>query len=205
MAISRLVKREMIITLSTILVIVVAFVGFSYSVFVDVDETTETVIEFGDISLSYVNTDAASTYGNVIGIQTNSSPIVYNLMYPQTDASGLTNDPYTFQLTNTGDYPLTVRISLSIDTSYIPKSLYSNYTPSNGSYIRYNLTKNNVSIATDNYNEHLHTTSLDPGQTQTFSLRMWLDEHAPNTALGTYFATNIECEYEYYPETSTAS
>ena len=108
---------------------------------------------------------------------------------PMTDKQGLKTIPYTFTITNTGNINAYYHVSLEED---------SNNTLSN-SYLKMRLTNdkgydsgvvkvNNYGTGTfDVMNEQI----LEPSDNTTYTLWMWLDEDADNSAQGKLYQSKI--------------
>ncbi len=108
---------------------------------------------------------------------------------PMTDKQGLKTTPYTFTITNTGNINAYYHVSLEED---------SNNTLSN-SYLKMRLTNdkgydsgvvkvNNYGTGTfDVMNEQV----LEPSDNTTYTLWMWLDEDADNSAQGKIYQSKI--------------
>lgn len=125
MKLSKLIKREIGITIATVLLVTTVFIMFSYAIFkVEVSGDTD-VITFGDIDMSFcTNTECDSTLenvSNVIGTKTEGGVTKYVPVYPQkdpvTEAEWNELTPYTFSLKNTGDLDLYISLYLVKDTT----------------------------------------------------------------------------------------
>ena len=130
MGLGNLIKREIAITICTVLLISTTFLMFSYSIFKVDKETPADTIKFGDIALRMcVNSlcdKSINNLDNVIGIQktmdSNGSIVTKHIpIFPTNDPTtaeewaSLTS--YTFELTNTGTLDLYVTIILEKDTT----------------------------------------------------------------------------------------
>ena len=130
MGLGNLIKREIAITICTVLLISTTFLMFSYSIFKVDEEAPADTIKFGDISLRMcVNSlcdESINNLDNVIGIQktmdSNGSIVTKHIpIFPTTDPTtaeewaSLTS--YTFELTNTGSLDLYVTIILEKDAT----------------------------------------------------------------------------------------
>ena len=220
-----MIKREIIITISTVLLVTTVFLMFSYAIF-KVDETGEqNSISFGDIAMSFCideNCDElAENVGNVIGTKKNENgETTYVPIYPQKDPSTEEEwnllSPYTFTLKNTGNLDLYVTIFLNRDTT---SGLSYTTTNSQGETTTYTepVADDQIKIAIGEqgltptkmlYSE----TEVDPtsgniiaeveikaGDTKTFNLYAWLREDAENASQGKYFVTLISARGEFIP------
>ena len=130
MGLGNLIKREITITICTVLLVSTTFLMFSYSIFKVDKEAPADTIKFGDIALRMcVNSlcdESINNLDNVIGIQktmdSNGSIVTKHIpIFPTSDPTtaeewaSLTS--YTFELTNTGNLDLYVTITLEKDAT----------------------------------------------------------------------------------------
>ena len=128
MGLGNLIKREIAITICTVLLVSTTFLMFSYSIFKVDKEAPADTIKFGDIALRMcVNSkcdENINNLDNVIGIETttdsNGSVITKHIpIFPTNDPTTAEEwaslKPYTFELTNTGSLDLYVTILLEKD------------------------------------------------------------------------------------------
>ncbi len=127
MKLEKLIKREISITIVTVLIVVLLFISFSYAIFkVDAEGEAKT-ITFGNIAMSFCIDETCDTgleenVDNIIGTKKNEDGSTsYVPIYPQTDPTTPEEwsalDPYTFKLKNTGSLPLYVTLYLEKDTT----------------------------------------------------------------------------------------
>ena len=111
---------------------------------------------------------------------------------PMSDKQGLKTTPYTFTITNTGNINAYYHVSLEED---------SNNTLSN-SYLKMQITGDNGYdsgiIKVNNYGvgtfEIIGEDVLEPSDNVTYTLYMWLDEDADNSAQGKIYQSKIVVE-----------
>ena len=111
---------------------------------------------------------------------------------PMTDKQGLKTTPYTFTITNTGNINAYYHVSLEEDV---------NNTLSN-SYLKMQITGDNGYdsgiIKVNNYGvgtfEIIGEDTLEPSDEVTYTLYMWLDEDADNSAQGKIYQSKIVVE-----------
>ena len=89
MGLDKLIKREIGITIATVLLVTTVFLMFSYAIFkVEVSGETN-VITFGDVAMSFCADANCNTtipnIGNVIGTKTENGITSYVPIYPQED------------------------------------------------------------------------------------------------------------------------
>ena len=133
MYIDKLIKREVITLLVSVSLLVIIFIGVTYAKFLSVDKGQDTVINMGDLNISFCkDTTCDSTYtniGQVIGTKIENGTTVPAGIYPfKNDGSYSNETPYIFKVTNTGSLDSTVKIKLKEDTSFTPTGDYSSYT-----------------------------------------------------------------------------
>ena len=133
MYIDKLIKKEVITLLVSVSLLVIIFIGVTYAKFLSVDKGQDTVINMGDLNISFCkDTTCDTTYtniGQVIGTKIENGTTVPAGIYPfKNDGSYSNETPYIFKVTNTGSLDSTVKIKLKEDTSFTPNGDYSSYT-----------------------------------------------------------------------------
>ena len=132
MYIDKLIKREVITLLVSVSLLVVIFIGVTYAKFLSVDKGQDTVINMGDLNISFCkDTTCDTTYtniGQVIGTKVENGTTVPAGIYPYADKTEYSNEtPYIFKVTNTGSLDSTIKIKLKEDASFTPSGDYSSY------------------------------------------------------------------------------
>ena len=132
MYIDKLIKKEVITLLVSVSLLVIIFIGVTYAKFLSVDKGQDTVINMGDLNISFCkDTTCDSTYANigqVIGTKVENGVTVPASIYPfKNDGSYSNETPYIFKVTNTGSLDSTVKIKLKEDASFTPTGDYSSY------------------------------------------------------------------------------
>jgi hypothetical protein len=226
MGLDKLIKREIGITIATVLLVTTVFIMFSYAIFkVEVSGDTN-AITFGDLSMSFCADQSCNStlenIGNVIGTKTENGITKYVPIYPQKDPSTPEEwaelVPYTFTLSNNGTLDLYISLNLTKDTSPDLK-----YTLENDDISKYNASveDNQIKIAiaegsntptiklySDTKNENgdyviAKNLLMKAGETKTFHLYAWLIDTADNASQGKYFVTQISARGEFLPESAT--
>ncbi len=228
MGLSSLIKREIAITVGTVILVSTIFVMFSYAIF-KVEATAETdTIKFGDISLKMcVNSKCDSEINNqdnVIGLVTASDGTtkhvpIYPTADPTSSAEWANLSPYTFQLTNNGDLDLYITVLLEKDTtglSFTETSTYPGGTISNTYTGDVDETEVKIGFAegsatptiqlysdtldsADNTHKIAKNILIKKGETKTYNLYAYLKSDAANASQGKIFVTNITVRGEYLP------
>ena len=132
MYIDKLIKKEIITLLVSVSLLVIIFIGVTYAKFLSVDKGQDTVINMGDLNISFCkDTTCDTTYtniGQVIGTKIENGASVPADIYPfKNDGSYSNETPYIFKVTNTGSLDSTVKIKLKEDASFTPSGDYSSY------------------------------------------------------------------------------
>ena len=170
-------KKYIIISVVVILISVLALVGASYALLtMTIEGDKEMTLRAGILKVDFSEGDNI----NLI----NASPM--------SDKEGLKTTPYTFTVTNTGNINAYYHVSLEED---------SNNTLSNN-YIKMRVTGSNGYdsgiIKVNNYGvgdfEIIGEDVLEPSDTVTYTLYMWLDEDAGNEIQGTIYQSKIVVE-----------
>ena len=132
MYIDKLIKKEVITLLISVSLLVIIFIGVTYAKFLSVDKGQDTVINMGDLNISFCkDTTCDTTYtniGQVIGTKVENGTTVPSSIYPYAGKTKYSNEtPYIFKIENTGSLDSTVKIKLKEDASFTPSGDYSSY------------------------------------------------------------------------------
>ena len=132
MYIDKLIKREVITLLVSVSLLVIIFIGVTYAKFLSVDKGQDTVINMGDLNISFCkDTTCDSTYtniGQIIGTKVENGTTVPSSIYPYAGKTEYSNEtPYIFKVENTGTLDSTVKIKLKEDATFTPSGEYSSY------------------------------------------------------------------------------
>ena len=133
MYIDKLIKKEVITLLISVAFLVVVFIGVTFAKFLSVDKGEKTVINMGDLNISFCNNSTCDTtysnIGQVIGTKVENGVTVPASIYPFPNDGTYSNEtPYIFKIENTGTLDSTVKIKLKEDATYTPTGDYSSYT-----------------------------------------------------------------------------
>ena len=132
MYIDKLIKKEVITLLISVSLLVIIFIGVTYAKFLSVDKGQDTVINMGDLNISFCkDTTCDTTYtniGQVIGTKVENGTTVPASIYPfKNDGTYSNETPYIFKVTNTGSLDSTIKIKLKEDASFTTSGNYSSY------------------------------------------------------------------------------
>ncbi len=183
-ALTKMAKRQLFVTLLSIIGVTVISLGSAYAVFTSVSRSAEyNVIKVGTLNIDF-GADSSNTI-NLTG------------QYPMSDEEGLKLTPYTFTITNTGSLAADYEVFIQDDQDMISKDNCSS-NQLNKDYIRYKLDTgspaNLSSIAGSNY--RIATGSLEAGGSVTYTLYVWIREGVGNDVLNKHYHGKIVVEGE---------
>ena len=219
MHIDKMIRREIMGILLTAVILLTVFIGVSFAVFFSVDEGEETVIQVGDIELTFCKdtscNESYSNYGQIIGTEKDENGnSVPSKIYPfETTALALETTPYIFYIENTGELKVYFSAYLEEDKDFVPSESYAGYTSVTELY------SNHIKIGVgecadgvpDTSNVEVYTfgeltigriidnVELEVGDNKTYCVWTWLDETTPNEVQETYFVANLNFTAEYKP------
>ena len=178
-ALTKMAKRQLFITLASILGVTLISLGSAYAVFTSVSKSAEyNVIKVGTLNIEF-GADSSDT-------------IDLSGEYPMSDEEGVTLEPYIFTISNTGSLAADYEVFIQDDQAMIEKEgCASNQL--NKDYIRYRLDTgspaNLSSIAESNYK--IARGSLEAGGSVTYTLYVWIREGVGNDVLNKHYHGKI--------------
>ena len=179
MYINKLIKKQVMLILATVVLVGTLAVTTSFAVF---EETKSNA------------TDQKMTIGNLDVTYTGGSAISITDINPMTDSTALskTNNIYTFTIKNTGNVPYNFKVKVVNNPSYT-----SNLLPHQ--YIRYSLNGGSASVLGSGQADYELTSGvIEAGATNTYNLRLWVADAStyslPNSALGQEIHLKISVE-----------
>ena len=195
-------KKQVLITMIAVLVLVVSMIGGSYALFSNSSNSGEfNFVEAGNLEISYVEGENGA--GDVLSL---------NGEYPQASPTTLSDleklSVYRFNVTNTGNAPIDYIIKVEYDDAIIAADNCSNNLL-DFQYVRYNFDKqidendNNKPISNllSSNNEHIvydskaaNQPGLVSGGSMIHEIRLWIDSNAPNSVLGKHFHAKVVVE-----------
>ena len=178
-ALTKMAKRQLFVTLLSIIGVTVISLGSAYAVFTSISRSAEyNVIKVGTLNIDF-GADSSNTI-NLTG------------QYPMSDEEGVTLTPYTFTITNTGTLPADYEVLIQDDQDMISHDNCAN-NQLNKDYIRYKLDTGNPinlsSIAGSNY--RIATGTLEAGGSVTYTLYVWIREGVGNDVLNKHYHGKI--------------
>ncbi len=225
MGLENLIKREISITILTVLLVTTLFIMFSYAIFKVDTEGEVNAITFGDVNMQFCSdvncTSTLTNVDNVIGKTNENGETKYVPVYPQDDPQNKEDweklKPYTFTLKNTGSLDLYVKIKLEKDNTANTITQYNDMahlsedfsTQVEDTEIKVAISENGTDPKPKLYSEtskdnegHIIAEGiyLPAGETKTFNLYIYLTSTAQNEDQGKYFVTQISAQGEFIPE-----
>ena len=179
MYINKLIKKQVMLILATVVLVGTLAVTTSFAVF---EETKSNA------------TDQKMTIGNLDVTYTGGSAISITDINPMTDSTALskTDNIYTFTIKNIGTVPYNFKVKVINNPSYT-----SNLLPHQ--YIRYSLNNGTASTLGSGQGDYELTSGvIEAGTTNTYNLRLWVADAStyslPNSVLGQEIHLKISVE-----------
>ena len=184
MHLTKFLKRELILTVISILAVTTAIIGGSYAIFSSIQKAENyNVMKTGTLQIVY--DDTSGGLGNIINL---------NGVYPESDAEGSKREPYKFKITNTGSIEASYKVRILDDSDMIAEDQCINKLL-NKELIRYSINGGSpVTLSTMAEEYKVITGKLEAGESRTYEIRMWIDENAGNEVLGTHYHGKIVVE-----------
>lgn len=205
-------KRETKVIAIVVICMVVVVMGTSYALFFQINHNNNNqVVTSGSLEVTYGN-------GATVTVDDTADN---NCLIPQDDESGSGSGGCEFILsvTNTGTLPMDYKLMIYNDTETLA-SVDPTGTFVDHQYIKYTLTKQLATSSTsetvataailnaaplNDQKRVLETNHIASGDTITFSLKVWIDEDAPDTIIGNYVYLKLDVTGEVYDEGETAA
>lgn len=215
---NKLIKREVVTLVISVLILVTFVAGISYAYFMTIDKGQDNTISIGDLKVSFCEDEECkknyANFGQVIGTKTVNGESVIESIYPyENDSDALKQTPYIFNIKNTGKLKVNVTIKLTEDKDYIPTNNFEEYvslTTLYSNHIKIGISKCNNGINTEDViintygnlvdNVILSNEEFDSNESNTYCLWTWLDNETPNEVQNTYFVANLDFKAEYKPD-----
>ena len=178
-ALTKMAKRQLFVTLLSIIGVTVASLGSAYAVFTSVSKSAD----YNVIKVGTLNIDFGADSSNTINLSG---------QYPVSDEEGMKLTPYVFTITNTGTLTADYEVFIQDDTDMIGQDNCSG-NQLNKDYIRYKLDEgtptNLSSIAGSNY--RIATGTLAPEESVTYTLYVWIRAGVGNDVLNKHYHGKI--------------
>lgn len=187
-ALTKMAKRQLFITMLSILGVTLFSLGSAYAVFSSISKSKDyNVIKVGTLNIDF-GTDSDNT-------------LSLNGKYPESDAAGRASTPYQFTIKNTGSMPVRYKIKIVDDEEMIASDgCGSNQLPKE--YIKYSLGYENrkEGVLADLADRDFVITSDATKTSLLYQLRIWISEDAGNEALNKHYHGKIVIEAEQIDE-----
>jgi hypothetical protein len=187
-------KKFIILTIIAVVGVVLIALGTSYALFTfNVTKNSNFKISVGSLELSITDTNSEDR-------------IIVNNLEPKKDSIALSEDGYTFTITNTGslDAYYTVYLEDIIPNGETKTRIANNLMHVNLSTSSTADSSNSKLISALNGGV-LTTGTLSAGDSINYTLRLWLDYNAGNEAQNKYFASRIRIDSTQTAATSTVT
>ena len=177
-ALTKMAKRQLLVTLFSILGVTIISLGSAYAVFTSVSKSEDyNVIKVGTLNIDF------GSESNTINLSGG---------YPVSDEEGVKLEPYIFTISNTGTLSADYEVFIQDDQNMIDEDNCSS-NQLNKDYIRYKLDTgspaNLSSIAGSNYK--IASGSLKTGESVTYTLYVWIREGVGNDVLNKHYHGKI--------------
>ena len=192
-------KRKKILKVSGLIGLFLLVFGLSYALFqVTLNGTKKVKVKTGKLELQLLDENDSPIY--VTG-QNNESSFAINLdnQVPVDDETGLSTTGFTFKLKNTGS--IDARYTIYLDDV----ALDQGETRIDDQYVKYSLTKNGttsspalLSTTVVNNERKLDSGIIEDDETNTYTLKIWIDEEATNAAMDKVFNATLRVEGVQY-------
>ena len=180
--ISRIFKRELTLTIVSIIGVTVVLLGGSYGAFSQIVRSKDyNVLKTGDLAIEF--NDKEEGLGNVINL---------NGAFPESDADGMSKEPYTFEIKNTGTLPANFEVKIVDDADMIDSDgCIDNLLDKE--YIKYSINGSEAALlsSTEEVKYVIDTGVLEVGESVKYSINMWIDKDAGNDAIGRHYHGKI--------------
>lgn len=200
MFIDRLIKKQAIYSVFTLLVATLIIFGSSYALFqASFADTNTQTMNIGELSVTFSNTSG--------GVLSNNDAINLTSMVPMSDVDATdvnrTDNKYAFIVRNNGTIAYSYTVKLTDNETYVSggtNNLNGDITLLSHNYIRYKLNNEDNKTLGDQVNDIIYTYTINPGESHEFVLRLWVADpvvyNVPNEVLDTEVHLNIIIEGE---------
>jgi len=173
----KILKRDTIILVVSIVLVLITLIGSSYSFFFEVKTSdTDNTYVTGYLEISFESTSGQINLSNTV---------------PKTESEGEDLTPYVFKVKNTGNLNYKFDLKLLSDTAVITEDGCEDIQLSQ-SFIRVKLNDNASVLLSDTTNGVIaEDLIINAGSEMTFELKVWLDENTTNEAIGKHFHGKI--------------
>lgn len=173
-------RRQMCVSIFSILGVSMVVLGSSYAIFTSLNESKDyNVIQVGTLQIAY--DDTSNGLGNIISL---------NNAYPVSDLEGMSKDGYKFKITNTGTLATDYSVRVLNDEMMIEADGCGDNLLGLDN-IKYSINGSDSAILSSteltNPTYTIETGVLQPSESKTFEIKMWIKQDAGNEVLGTHY------------------
>lgn len=134
----------------------------------------------------FVNTNTTNTFNYNTGMLdlefTEDEKIVLSSVFPKIDSDAIKEEPYELTIKNTGSLTYLFDLKMLSDTSY---------QVIDSKYIKYKINDSNPTTLYKTNNIIAKNVILNPSESITFKINIWLDYYTPNLELGKEFVAKL--------------
>ncbi len=183
----KLFKHQTAITIIAVIITVTVAIGSCYLLFNRQDRNSEyNTFREEDFEISYVDNGRGN--GDVLSL-VNATPM--------TDEEGTSQQPYRFNVTNTGKEEAKFVIKLSFDQALIDEDDCETKQLSTY-YIKYKIDNEEPKVLSTveakDYEIYVSNNELMPGSSEIHELRIWLATNSPESVQSGHFHGRLEIE-----------
>lgn len=192
----KLFKRETKVIAYVVIALTLIVIGTSYALFLQVNNNRDNqVVTAGSLVIEYAK-------GNTVNVADSKN----NCLTPQSDATGSSTGGCNFMLsiTNKGTLPMQYDLLIYnntaeapsgaqfVDHSVIKHSLNKQYSKEGAKSGTVTSAKALSTLGTKDGKRILETSTINVGETITFSLNIWISENAPVDIIGKYVYLKLD-------------
>ncbi|MDO5569780.1 MAG: hypothetical protein Q4G04_06770, partial [bacterium] len=168
-------RKTAIILIIISIFVVLSITGTSYALFMKTDKQ--------ESANSYTTANTSITITTVSG-SISLGDMINSL--PMSDTDGQSTTPYVFTVTNTGNVPQMVDISLISDSATVTIDGCSD-NQLNQNYLKVSIDGGEPFALSQNSGVVINDLGLESSESKTYSLRYWLSSDTPNSEIGKHF------------------
>ena len=179
------VKKELILSLSAIVITLTLLISTSYAAFIWSDESDEQKLKasYGDVSIVELS---------------NGEPINLENAFPMSEEEGKSLTPYSFKIHNYSNFDQLVALKIVPDYELI-NELGASDNLINPKYINVQISGypfTTIITTLDKLNNGIlyENIKLFINRYESFNLRIWLNEDTPNSEIGKEFHAKLELD-----------
>lgn len=180
-------SREMKLTVVSIFAVTIVMISSAYAIFSSVQKSaTYNTLTVGTLKIDFADTDTGM--GNIINL---------NGAYPESDADGQAESPYTFKITNSGTLNAKYVIKILDDTDMISSDNCQDNLLDK-SKIRVSVNGDTpITLSDTEANGYIiNNGTIATSDSKTFKIRIWISDTAGNEVLGKHYHGKIVVETE---------